>query len=78
MVVGTEVEQMLDEIGTDGVVGVDEGDILAFGDLETGVAGGREAGVFLVNDTNTGVALGVNITKSATHVGGAVVDEDNF
>lgn len=74
----TESEETFDKVGLDRVVGVDKGNVGASSDGEAGVAGGREALVFLMDDFNTGVALFVDVAKFAAHVGGAVVDEDDL
>ncbi len=78
LVLVAEAMQDVDHVGANGVVGVDEGDPFAGGELDTGIAGAGEALVRLMDDLDTAVLLGEDIAKGATHVGGAVVDEDNL
>lgn len=74
----TKTEQSRDKVGVHKIIAIDKGYIGASGNFETRVAGSGEATIGLVNDTNARVALSINITKMATHVSRAIINEDNF
>ena len=78
LVLEAEVEKEFDEIGLDGVVGVDECDKITGGKIESGVASAGKAAVLLVDDLDAGVFLSEDIAKLLAHVSGAIVDEDDF
>ncbi len=71
-------EEVGDESGFDFIVGVDETDIVAGGKIQTGVAGGGLAMIFLVDDFDTKVFFGIVIGNGIGIVSGAVVDKKNF
>lgn len=60
------------------IVGIDESDPFAGGDFEAGVAGGGEALIRLMDDLNAGIFLREDVAEGSTHVGRAVVDEDDL
>ena len=78
MVTPNEAVEVGEEVGRDGVVGVNEGDELAVAESETGVAGAGKTLVGLVEDAGAGVAGREAVADVAADVGGTVVNEDDF
>lgn len=72
------VVEVVDEGRGDGVVGVDEGDEIAGGELEAKVPRGGDAGVGLAEVDDAGVSLGVGLGDFGGAVGRAVVYEDDL
>ena len=78
MVTPNEAVEVGEEVGGDGVVGVNEGDELTTTDSKAGVAGAGKTLVGLMEDASAGVASREAVTDVAANVGGTVVNEDDF
>lgn len=68
----------VDEVGTNGVISVNESNPLTLGSFEAGIAGGGKALIGLMNDADTLVLTSKHITKLTTEVGRAIIDENNI
>lgn len=72
------VQQRAEHIGKHVIVGIHESDVFAFGKVEPGVAGRRQAGIALAHRTNAVVTIRPSIALFAGGIGGSVVDQYDF
>ena len=74
----TGIVQRLQKAGQNHVIGVDEGIVAAASGVDTGIAGNRQALIFLMNDPHTGITSGVFVADFSAAIGGAIVNEQHL
>ncbi len=74
----TCIQQAFNHVRFDPVVGIDEADELACGELQAGVAGPRKAAVRLMDDGYPRIPFLPFVADGGGTVGGAVIDENDL
>ena len=67
-------EEFFDEVFVNRVVAINEADIFAGSNFETGISGGGLAGIFLMDNLNARIVFGIGIGNFARGIGRTIVN----